>query len=129
MKEPFLRAVKVRNNPFAQGGLRNVYGMKEYIALDKPHLLKKLRDDNSTHDAEGGPTLLVAKESRHEVPYAERLMFHLETAACQKRAMELANVWNEMVKSQGESLKNLTGADLCGTDKHVIYNSCRTDNS
>ena len=39
-------------------------------------------------------SFLVAKESRHELPYAQRLDFHIESTACQARAATLAGVFN-----------------------------------
>lgn len=72
------RSVLLSANPFAQGGLRNVYAMLE------------------TSDAPPGglPKMLVAKESRHVVSYAQRLAFHKETSLCQARAAELAEGFN-----------------------------------
>ena len=61
------RRVQVSMHPFAQGGLRNVFRLKEYSSKD-----------NSVMVA-------VAKESRHEIQYRERVGFHLETALCQVR--------------------------------------------
>jgi hypothetical protein len=61
------------------GGLRNVYRMQQ---------------------SSGELTLIaVAKESRHDIKYQERLKFHLETAICQLRASKYA-------KSFKQSLKN-----------------------
>ena len=61
---PNERKVKVSLHPFAQGGMRNVYRMCN---------TKKNQQ-------------LVAKESRHDVGYKERLRFHIETAKCQMKA-------------------------------------------
>jgi hypothetical protein len=39
----------------------------------------------------------VAKESRHEIQYKERVGFHLETAKCQFRAFQFAKAFNQDV--------------------------------
>jgi hypothetical protein len=61
------------------GGLRNVYRMKELEA-----------NSNSV-------MIAVAKESRHEIQYKERVGFHLETAKCQFRAFQFAKAFNQDV--------------------------------
>lgn len=71
------RLVKIAKQPFAQGGLRNVYRMCE-IHVD-------------------GMKNLVCKESRHEVPYQERLKFHIETSSCQAQAQTFADQFNTVV--------------------------------
>ena len=63
------RKVKVSINPFAQGGMRNVYRME--LASEEPG---------------SGAVILVGKESRHNIHYNERLRFHLETVSCQRQA-------------------------------------------
>jgi hypothetical protein len=68
------RNVTVSLHPFAQGGLRNVYRMTQAGS-------KKGQRQ-------------VAKESRHEVGYSERLRFHIETSKCQARAETYANKFN-----------------------------------
>ena len=73
-ERPNERRVTISTQPFAQGGLRNVYAMVELGGL-------RLRQ-------------LVAKESRHVVSYKERLAFHRETSVCQARAAELARAFN-----------------------------------
>ena len=71
------RRIKIAQQPFAQGGLRNVYRMYEM------------------HD--GAEISLVGKESRHKVHYNERLKFHIETSTCQLQASEYARRFNEKV--------------------------------
>eukprot|EP00966_Prymnesium_polylepis_P160078 3700545-Prymnesium_polylepis.1 len=73
-EKPNERRVKISCQPFAQGGLRNVYAMTE---LPRNPAFEKAKT-------------LVAKESRHVVSYAERLAFHKETSICQARAAQLA---------------------------------------
>lgn len=68
------RLVKISQHPFAQGGLRNVFRMEEI--------------------GPAGCHGLVGKESRHEVRYAERLQFHLESSRCQAKAAEFAKFFN-----------------------------------
>ena len=77
------RRVWLAKQPFAQGGLRNVYHMTQ-----QPHNGQPQRK-------------LVAKESRHEVQYNERLAFHRETFECQRRAAELAAQFNERAAQVG----------------------------
>eukprot|EP00548_Thalassiothrix_antarctica_P010836 CAMPEP_0194162792 /NCGR_PEP_ID=MMETSP0152-20130528/79685_1 /TAXON_ID=1049557 /ORGANISM="Thalassiothrix antarctica, Strain L6-D1" /LENGTH=251 /DNA_ID=CAMNT_0038872719 /DNA_START=651 /DNA_END=1402 /DNA_ORIENTATION=+ len=69
------RKVQVSLHPFAQGGLRNVYHMKQ-------GLLRRQ----------------VAKESRYDTKYQERLRFHTETSKCQARAMAYARQFNNKIK-------------------------------
>ena len=69
------RAVSIAMQPFAQGGLRNVFRMTEARA--------------------SGLAALVGKESRHEVHYNERLRFHLETSRCQAQAADYGNKFNK----------------------------------
>jgi len=64
------RKVKVSLHPFAQGGLRNVYRMQQVDLIHPKRVTKRQ----------------VAKESRHEVGYKDRLRFHIETSKCQARA-------------------------------------------
>ena len=59
-------------NERCEARLRNVY-----------HMTQQPRDGQQQRK-------LVAKESRHEVQYNERLAFHRETFECQRRAAELA---------------------------------------
>lgn len=80
---PAGRTVLLRVQPFAQGGIRNVYKMTEISSGDQ------LR------------TALVAKESRYEVPFKQRLAFHIETSKCQTRAAELAATFNEIAQALG----------------------------
>ncbi|KAL7549164.1 hypothetical protein ACHAWF_012437, partial [Thalassiosira exigua] len=78
-------------NPFAQGGLRNVYRMNQ--------------------ESEGQQ---VAKESRHDIKYNERLKFHVETAKCQAQASLYASQFNneiinaKMKKGQGLQLISIS---------------------
>ena len=76
---PNSRKVQVSMHPFAQGGLRNVFRLKEYSSKDNTVLVA------------------VAKESRHDIKYQERLSFHLETAKCQLRAFQYARSFNNLV--------------------------------
>jgi len=69
------RKVSVSMHPFAQGGLRNVYRMKQKLEQRQ-----------------------VAKESRHDIKYSERLKFHLETVKCQAQAMLYASYFNKRIK-------------------------------
>lgn len=69
------RRISVSMNPFAQGGLRNVYRMQQK------------------------QTKQVAKESRHDIKYNERLRFHLETVKCQNQASMFANHFNKRIKA------------------------------
>jgi hypothetical protein len=62
---PNSRKVQVSMHLFAQGGLRNVFRLKEYSSKDNTVLV------------------VVARESRHDIKYQERLSFHLETAKFQ----------------------------------------------
>jgi len=78
------RIVELSMQPFAQGGLRNVYNMVE------KNLLGSLTGNPERE--------LVAKESRHITAYRERLRFHVETLRCQARALELAKSFNSKVK-------------------------------
>lgn len=73
------RLVKISLRPFAQGGLRNVFRMEE--------ILKK-----------GKFKALVAKESRHQVKYQDRLRFHIETSSCHARASVYAAAFNKRWK-------------------------------
>jgi len=88
------RTVKLSKQPFAQGGLRNVFRMDE-----------------------GGQSL-VAKESRHELRYIERLAFHRETSACQSRAKHLAAEFNERACRVG-----LPAVDVLLTDVYRLADS------
>ena len=69
------RKILVSLNPFAQGGIRNVYRMKQ------------------KHEA-----CQVAKESRHDINYHERLKFHVEGCKCQARATVYAKAFNNRIK-------------------------------
>lgn len=68
------RRISVSMNPFAQGGLRNVYRMTQQ-----------------------GEQRQVAKESRHDIRYNERLKFHMETVKCQAQASIYASSFNSKV--------------------------------
>jgi hypothetical protein len=46
--------------------------------------------------------IAVAKESRHEIKYQERIGFHLETAKCQLRAYQFAKAFNEDILEELE---------------------------
>ena len=70
------RRIAVSMHPFAQGGLRNVYQMTQ---------ISKRKQTRYQ----------VAKESRHDIKYQERLKFHLETAKCQSRAAIYAKSFNK----------------------------------
>ena len=71
------RKIDVSIHPFAQGGLRNVYRMRQ--------------------ESISGTLLQVAKESRHAIKYQERLKFHLETVKCQEQAASYANWFNNQI--------------------------------
>lgn len=76
------RIVQVSVHPFAQGGLRNVYRMKQ----------KNERRQ-------------VAKESRHDIKYQDRLKFHLETAKCQAQAAVYAKQFNSRLKKAAKKMQ------------------------
>jgi len=78
------RIVSISTQPFAQGGLRNVYHMTEIL--------------KSSVDI-GNNKKFAAKESRHIVPYTQRLAFHRDTVKCQVRAVELASMFNQLTAS------------------------------
>ena len=81
------RSVSIAMQPFAQGELRNVFDLgKEF-----------------------GSCRMVGKESKHEIPYAQRLKFHRETSKCQDRASSYAKAFNKKVKKCPE-LKQLLGS-------------------
>ncbi|CAD7965772.1 unnamed protein product [Amoebophrya sp. A25] len=90
------KTVSLPQQPFAQGGLRNVYRMTEILE----------NHSSSFGKSSSGTTIkkLVAKESRYEVPYAERLAFHLESSKCQERAISFAAQWNALDVVQRDSL-------------------------
>lgn len=71
------REVRVSLNPFAQGGLRNVYYMKQK-----------------------GVCRQVAKESRYNTTYQERLQFHAESSKCQFQASNYAKIFNAKLKNK-----------------------------
>ena len=73
------RVISIAMQPFAQGGLRNVYRMTEIALKGKA---------------------FVGKESRHEVPYRERLQFHVESSRCQTRAEDYAKKFNKRMKKR-----------------------------
>jgi len=75
-EKPHGRLVSVSMHPFAQGGLRNVYRMKQPGAYRQ-----------------------VAKESRYDIRYQERLQFHIETSKCQVRAAEYVKQFNKLVNT------------------------------
>ena len=70
------RKVKVSLHPFAQGGLRNVYRMRQNYEARQ-----------------------VAKESRHDINYSERLKFHVEGCKCQAQATIYAMAFNQRVET------------------------------
>jgi len=89
------RIVHLSMHPFAQGGLRNVYHMTESPNADL------LADDICTSvGITSFKKNLVAKESRYEVPYKDRLRFHQETSRCQERSVELAKEFNAKAEYQ-----------------------------
>lgn len=46
--------------------------------------------------------IAVAKESRHEIKYQERVGFHLETAKSQLRAFQFAKAFNQDIMEEFE---------------------------
>ncbi|KAL3778288.1 hypothetical protein ACHAWO_006856 [Cyclotella atomus] len=82
------RKIQVYMHPFAQGGLRNVYRMKQ--------------SSTEANNAE----LAVAKESRHDIKYNERLKFHVETATNQLRAYKYAKSFRSALASKGADEEN-----------------------
>ena len=85
------RLVKIAMHPFAQGGLRNVYRLKEIVK--EPLLGEQKR-----------PKALVAKESRHHVKYQDRLRFHVETLSCQAKASIYAKEFNRELRNKAHLL-------------------------
>merc|ERR550539_173477 len=100
------KTIRIRKKPFAQGGLRNVYKMLEFNILSTCVATEK-----------------VAKESRHEVPYSERLKFHIEATKCQKRAQELAEQFNIVA-----STVNLEAVEFIQTEVYRIRDSSSPGN-
>lgn len=123
-EKPSDRKVWLASQPFAQGGLRNVYRLEELASGQsdqKPedssaeqgtpqHVWRRLLNIFGRGSAVAGDSLaqqkgytsaLVAKESRHIVPYTERLAFHRETSACQARAKELTEEFNAVGQTVG----------------------------
>ena len=47
----------------------------------------------------------VAKESRHDIKYQDRLRFHLETAKCQTQAANYAKAFNKKLKNMARKEK------------------------
>eukprot|EP00947_MAST-08B_sp_MAST-8B-sp1_P003831 g3831.t1 len=102
-EKPNSRFVYVRRQPFAQGALRNVYRIREVPKSGGAQKTVssfysssvRVSGSGSSSSAIGAATLrgkhgMVAKESRHELSYAERLSFHRETVECQERAEKVA---------------------------------------
>jgi len=94
-EKPNERRVCISAQPFAQGGLRNVYAMTEL-----PRFSYEL------------PKQLVAKESRHVISFAERLKFHKETSICQARAAQLARSFNQRGAKVGVPAINFLRTDV-----------------
>ena len=65
------RMVRIAQHPFKQGGLRNVYRLRQ-----------------------SGIPRQVAKESRHDISYRERLRFHVQSQKCQDKAIFYATAFN-----------------------------------
>jgi len=86
------RRIKVSMCPFAQGGLRNVYRMKQESEAQQ-----------------------CGKESRHDIKYQERLKFHLETVLCQTQASVHANFFNNRVNIA----RNNMGSNLLTGVPHI----------
>eukprot|EP01063_Lacrimia_lanifica_P020618 TRINITY_DN27910_c0_g1_i1.p1 TRINITY_DN27910_c0_g1~~TRINITY_DN27910_c0_g1_i1.p1 ORF type:complete len:802 (+),score=189.34 TRINITY_DN27910_c0_g1_i1:360-2408(+) len=79
-REAVRSTVKMRNAPFAKGGSRLVYRMKEVTP--------------------GGKVVeLVGKEALHEVQIANRLSWHLATQKCHQKAREMATAFNAATAS------------------------------
>ncbi|KAL7534245.1 hypothetical protein ACHAXR_006685 [Thalassiosira sp. AJA248-18] len=91
------RRIELSMNPFAQGGLRNVYYMKQKNESRR-----------------------VAKESRHDIVYNERLKFHLETVKCQTHASQYACCFNERIKNLNGSKKKQKQQHDSLTDVPII---------
>ena len=82
------RRVQLSMHPFAQGGLRNVYRMKQASS----------KTDNMF--------TAVAKESRHDIHYNERLKFHLETAINQLKAHKYAKKFQRAMEKVDDADEN-----------------------
>ena len=95
------RRIRVALHPFAQGGLRNVYKMKQ-----------------------GGESQQVAKESRHDIQYSERLKFHVETARCQAQALVYANQFNLAISNlklkKGSRLLDVPHIDVLSAEVYRL---------
>ena len=93
------KKVWIAMQPFAQGGLRNVFDLgKEF-----------------------GTGRLVGKESKHEIPYAQRLKFHRETSKCQDRALQYTRAFNKNVKKKSPKLKELLGRNRLHVIRAELY--------
>ena len=106
-ESPNERRVQLSQNPFAQGGIRNVFSMTEQRGRGLGLCDKQL----------------VAKESRHEVSYAERLSFHKETSICQTRAAELARSFNRKVRNCGVKGAEMWSIEFLRTDVYRLVDS------
>mmetsp|Transcript_6504 Transcript_6504/g.13578 ORF Transcript_6504/g.13578 Transcript_6504/m.13578 type:complete len:354 (-) Transcript_6504:1128-2189(-) len=92
------RTVMLSTMPFAQGGLRNVYRM--------------------TEETVDGTRYFVGKESRHVVPYNQRLKFHCETSSCQATSATYAKEFNKALIEAKRSFPNAVLQQL--TDVTVL---------
>ena len=78
-------------HPFAQGGERNVYRMREDVPEGQSTLSSFLSVERQTR----AKCQSVAKESRKEIPYKNRILFHKQQIACQERAQKIADAFND----------------------------------
>merc|ERR1711865_96616 len=107
--------VKVSLHPFAQGGLRNVYRMES----------KKLANLLKSRDRLQKKTKgLVAKESRHDVGYSERLRFHIESSKCQAKAITYAGKFKNRMKKIWKDKVLLSRNNLINTTIPLINMLC-----
>lgn len=83
--------VWLSSNPFAQGGERNVYRMREEVPDGQATLTSFLVNGNGT-DVRRYTS--VAKESRKELPYKDRIIFHKMQITSQERAQRIADAFN-----------------------------------
>lgn len=92
------KKVWIAMQPFAQGGLRNVFDLGKEL----------------------GAGHMVGKESKHEIPYAQRLKFHRETSKCQYRALEYTRAFNKRVKKR-PILQELLGRNRLHVVRAELY--------
>ena len=111
--------VKVSLHPFAQGGLRNVYRMESKKMAHLIHSRNKLQMKTKGLG-------LVAKESRHDVGYSERLRFHIESSKCQAKAITYTGKFKAKMKKIWKAKVWLSRNNIINTTVPLI-NMLRAD--